>query len=738
MPLISVIIPVYNVEKYLARCLDSVLGQTFKDFEFICINDGSTDNSEKILKEYAKKDIRINIITQTNQGQSVARNNGLKQANGKYIYFLDSDDFIHPQLLEITYYFIVKYQADWVCFDYFSDYFKNKRKDIPKIEFYSVQNIEFEIMNNPLKYVETGKAKFKIPISPWSKLYKKKLLRGISFIPGVYYEDNAFLFEIIKKRPKTVIIDASLYYYANNETSTMKSFDEKRINDYHKNISVIFELYKDSPDELKWISKNIFWARYKTQYKEILNTSDKAAQKNLFNVFAKQLADMDGKCVLRLRSFSVGDIKWFLRFKYLALNAGSASVSLGGRQIYRNKFTEKLQYLFRYKIIISARIYKKVFLDFLNENDLEPSKTVFIIQTSFFDYIGDKFFSGGAERYCLDLSNLINRAGLNAVLLQYSSNGIWAVKKNNLTVIGLPSRRIKDFFYLVNFLLPDKIALAIYSWIADNIPVFAKKSMLLCHGIFWDGASSAAKEKRQLEKKYEMFNKISGMVSVDLNTISWLRSTFPSLGYSKKMTYIPNYADTNHFYPRPGKKEAAKTRILFPRRICYNRGYFLFSAAGRRILEEFPDTELAFIGYTYGEVFIKDIELLKRDFPARIIHDIIDADKMPEVYRNADIVVIPTIYSEGTSLSCLEAMASGLPVISTNIGGLGNLILNNYNGLLINPCEEELYNAMRLLLSNKNFADMLAENALSVVRQAFNKEKWEKEWNLILAEKIKS
>jgi hypothetical protein len=135
------------------------------------------------------------------------------------------------------------------------------------------------------------------------------LLRGISFIPGIYYEDNAFLFEIIKKRPKTLILNARLYYYVNNEMSTMKHFGEKRINDYHKNILAIYELYKDSPGELKWISKNIFWARYKTQYKEILNTQDKAAQKNLFNIFARQLADMNDKDLLRLRSFSVSDIR---------------------------------------------------------------------------------------------------------------------------------------------------------------------------------------------------------------------------------------------------------------------------------------------------------------------------------------------------------------------------------------------------------------------------------------------
>lgn len=100
MPKVSVIIPVYNVEKYLGECLDSVLRQTLKDIEIICVDDGSTDGSPKMLAEYAAKDSRIRIITQPNGGLSAARNAGMDAANGKYIYFLDSDDWIVPDALE--------------------------------------------------------------------------------------------------------------------------------------------------------------------------------------------------------------------------------------------------------------------------------------------------------------------------------------------------------------------------------------------------------------------------------------------------------------------------------------------------------------------------------------------------------------------------------------------------------------------------------------------------------------
>ena len=105
----SVIIPVYNSEKYLKECLDSLVNQTFKDFEIICINDGSTDNSKKLLEEYANKDDRINVYSQENQGVGAARNYGMTLAKGKYINFLDSDDILSANALKSAYEFLEKH-----------------------------------------------------------------------------------------------------------------------------------------------------------------------------------------------------------------------------------------------------------------------------------------------------------------------------------------------------------------------------------------------------------------------------------------------------------------------------------------------------------------------------------------------------------------------------------------------------------------------------------------------------
>ena len=114
MAKVSVIIPVYNVEPYLKQCMDSVVGQTLKDIEIICVDDGSTDGSLDILKEYATEDSRIQIIEQKNAGAGAARNNGMRHATGKYLSFLDSDDFFEPRMLEKAYDLAEKDQADFV------------------------------------------------------------------------------------------------------------------------------------------------------------------------------------------------------------------------------------------------------------------------------------------------------------------------------------------------------------------------------------------------------------------------------------------------------------------------------------------------------------------------------------------------------------------------------------------------------------------------------------------------
>jgi glycosyltransferase involved in cell wall biosynthesis len=239
-PKISVIIPVYNVEKYLKRCLESVSNQTFEDFEIIAVNDGTKDNSLSILEEYAKKEKRLQIISQENQGLSAARNTGIKACKGEYIYFLDSDDAIHPQCLEIAYHFITKQKAELVCFDYeHSD--GNEYNQTP----YDINQIDYNISSNPLqkgmKY-----AKFNVMM----KFFHRDLIGDLRFIPGISFEDYPFTLAIFAKKPVTVFIDTKLYFYTRNMASiTKQSGKPKLIEDYIKGVTFVCNAFAD--DSLK-------------------------------------------------------------------------------------------------------------------------------------------------------------------------------------------------------------------------------------------------------------------------------------------------------------------------------------------------------------------------------------------------------------------------------------------------------------------------------------------------------
>lgn len=306
MSKISIIIPCYNVEKFLQRCLDSVINQTFSDFEAICVNDGSLDNSKEILENYAKKDSRFKIINQKNQGLSIARNNGLKKANGEWIYFLDSDDFMHPKLLEYTYDLAIKYDAQLVSFRY------SQEKDFKNLPFIEEK---FEITNNPLFYVNE-KFKYKICFNVWTKLYKKELLEGILFIPNIYYEDYPHTFAICAKRPKTVISLTELYYYETNQDSiTFKKSNPKQIKDYFVGIKSVCEIYKDPKfkKELKFLKAKFFPIILRHQLEKCLDASDDI-KPLMFEEFRKVLIYLDD---LNLISFIHNKLKRYLFYKKL-------------------------------------------------------------------------------------------------------------------------------------------------------------------------------------------------------------------------------------------------------------------------------------------------------------------------------------------------------------------------------------------------------------------------------------
>ena len=179
---ITIIVPIYNSEKYLKKCIDSLVNQTKKELEIILINDGSTDNSEKIIKEY--KDDRIKYIKNETQGIGITRNEGIAKAQGKYLMFIDSDDYLEKNTCELLFNKAEKDNLDMVICDFYREYENGEKKE--------ERIVNFE--NTTIK--ETPELLYKVNLSPWNKLYQTKLIRdnNILFEEELKYEDTPFVF----------------------------------------------------------------------------------------------------------------------------------------------------------------------------------------------------------------------------------------------------------------------------------------------------------------------------------------------------------------------------------------------------------------------------------------------------------------------------------------------------------------------------------------------------------------
>ncbi len=215
MPLISVIVPVYKVEPYLSRCIDSILSQTFTDFDLILVDDGSPDNCGKICDEYAKKDYRIFVIHQENCGVSVARNNAiewsLKNSDSQWITFIDSDDWIHPQYLELLYSAANELGLEISACEYEDT---TTTSSFSHINNYTPQKITSEdfYINNPITAV-----------APWCKLYRKACFETIRYPVGLRYEDEFTTYKVLFEKSHISYINEKLYFYYTNPVGFMNS-----------------------------------------------------------------------------------------------------------------------------------------------------------------------------------------------------------------------------------------------------------------------------------------------------------------------------------------------------------------------------------------------------------------------------------------------------------------------------------------------------------------------------------
>ena len=218
MQIISIIVPIYNVEKYLPQCLDSIINQTYKNLEIILIDDGSTDNSGKICDKYKLLDNRIIVIHKSNGGLSDARNTGIKIATGDYISFVDSDDFIDKNMYTILFQKINTTNADIIWYNHYNYQSSN---EISKSSIF-VQEKQYLLPKDNYKFQYDLLNKYHLIGYCWNKLYKKSIFNSILFPYNRKCEDGFILISLLNKANNIICIPNTLYYYRNTPNSLSK------------------------------------------------------------------------------------------------------------------------------------------------------------------------------------------------------------------------------------------------------------------------------------------------------------------------------------------------------------------------------------------------------------------------------------------------------------------------------------------------------------------------------------
>lgn len=230
--LVSVIVPVYKVEKYLDKCVKSIISQTYKNLEIILVDDGSPDVCGKMCDDYAKIDKRIKVIHKENGGLSSARNTGIDVCKGEYIAFADSDDWVEPKFIELMLEKQKQYDVDFVCCSV-KDVIEKTGEEIPNIPVSEDKILEGnEIIAQYYQKYST------ILTVAWNKLYKREIFKSLRYPLGRIYEDTAIILNVLNLCKKIVIVPDMLYNYLKRENSIMRAkISEQKINSIADNFS---------------------------------------------------------------------------------------------------------------------------------------------------------------------------------------------------------------------------------------------------------------------------------------------------------------------------------------------------------------------------------------------------------------------------------------------------------------------------------------------------------------------
>ncbi len=357
-----------------------------------------------------------------------------------------------------------------------------------------------------------------------------------------------------------------------------------------------------------------------------------------------------------------------------------------------------------------------------------------IINVSFYDWEGKAIFKGGAERYVYDLARLLKERGYTPRILQCSSVE-FEKKYHGIKVIGLGGGTRGDirenswvFSYYcrdAEFIIASPLELACE---IRDVPVIG-----INHGVNFDGVWNEYNEDypHLYNEHIDALRNVASCVCVDTNFINWTRTQDYALALKEK--YIPNYYDAKEFKVKKARREDGKITFVYPRRLYEARGFDITVEAFRALLPKYKKKViLKFVGQVDNKKVKGALADIMTDFPENVFHEEYTMDEMPKAYEEADVVLVPTRYCEGTSLSCIEGMASGAAILVTDVGGLPNLVIDGYNGMIVSPTAEGLKEGVEKLIKDVKLRERLAANGKEVAMAAFSKSMWEEKWKKVI------
>lgn len=362
----------------------------------------------------------------------------------------------------------------------------------------------------------------------------------------------------------------------------------------------------------------------------------------------------------------------------------------------------------------------------------DEKKRVALLTSRFLERDGARCLPDGRVRYLRDLARLLAGLGWQVDIFQPSNGLYWKKEYDGFRVFGIGEGGFdEDFFLSLNksfYSLAQDYDLHLYFGMDLLYPYVFENAICVSQGIWWDAEKAPWwRSQEWYGRLFTGLNRVKTLVSTDTNTLHWLNAVHPSMVCRR--IYLPNYVDLTMFHPTDAAEKSEKLTVLYPRRLVYSKGWGAVKEAAKALLQKREDLLFSFVGRGTEQAEQQMMLLAERE--SGIVYHWYPMEKMATAYQAADLVLLPSRYAESTSFSLLEAMACGKPVLAGNVGGLTDLVIDGFNGVLLSAEKDALEQAIVRLADDWELRLEMGKHAVQTA-QCFSKKIWERRWKELL------